>query len=197
MLRVTALIDWDACRRLCPPARNQRVRDIERIFAKLQDEISSCLISGSGDAHYRVRWRVYHGWYAGKTKTEDRLSFERYVRSARSRNVRRVSFGADFSYSEILCCNSHRSPIFDTLRADESTSIPRQKMVDTALACDLLHLVRTRDSDVYVVVADDDDFVPALFTAESWKAKVVWLHKRPSLNSHLKLDGLACRMGGP
>jgi hypothetical protein len=67
-------------------------------------------------------------------------------------------------------------------------------MVDTILICDLLHLIRCRDSYLYIVIADDDDFVPALFIAEAWKANVVMLHNRDNTNPHLKLKGISERM---
>jgi hypothetical protein len=191
--RVTALIDWDTAKRVWPVKQEHKLRDLEQIIGKLQGAIATYLSAIESESHFRVRWRMYHGWHRGKSKTADRLIFERYVRSARSRNIRK-SFGADFTYSETLSCNTHRAPLFDTLRRDEYTAELRQKMVDTALVCDLLHLVRTRDSHMYMIVADDDDFVPALFTAESWNGKVVLLHRRPSLNAHLDLKGLVSRM---
>jgi len=80
------------------------------------------------------------------------------------------------------------------LRRDFETGKPRQKMVDASLICDLLHLVRCYDSDLYIVIANDDDFLPALFTAEAWRGKVVLLHNRTDTNPHLRLNGLAERM---
>jgi hypothetical protein len=67
-------------------------------------------------------------------------------------------------------------------------------MVDASLICDLLHLVRCRDSELYIVVANDDDFIPALFTAEAWRGKVILLHNRQNMNSHLRLNGIIEKM---
>jgi hypothetical protein len=83
-----------------------------------------------------------------------------------------VSFGGDYTTGEYLVLGTSRNPLYDTLRVDEKTGEDRQKMVDTSLVCDLLCLARSRDSRL----ADDDDFVPALFTAEAWQARVVMLH---------------------
>jgi len=49
---------------------------------------------------------------------------------------------------------------------------PEQKMVDTALVADLLHAARYGDYDECVVIGDDDDLLPGLFTAEQWGTRV-------------------------
>lgn len=67
-------------------------------------------------------------------------------------------------------------------------------MVDTMLACDLLQDVRAREYSLHIVVANDDDAVPAVFTAEAWNARVILLHSREQTNSCLQLDGIAERM---
>lgn len=67
-------------------------------------------------------------------------------------------------------------------------------MVDTLIVCDLLHLARTRENSLLMVIANDDDFVPALHTAEAWKASVIMLHDREHINDFLSLDGIAARI---
>lgn len=67
-------------------------------------------------------------------------------------------------------------------------------MIDTMLASDLLHAVRTKDASLYIVVANDDDAIPALFTAEAWQAQVLLLHSRETTNTHLRLSGIAERI---
>ena len=192
--KVTAFVDWDTARRVLPRSTTVTNRHMEDVITKLQDAIANYLHTIDSKKTYRVQWRIYHGWYRGKTKTEDRRLFENYVVIARSRTLRSISFSTDFKFGDMLCCNSHRNPLFDTLRLNRDTHVPEQKMVDTALVCDLLHLVRTRESEFYIVISNDDDLIPALFTAESWRANVVMLHNRENMNSHLRLSGLADRM---
>jgi uncharacterized LabA/DUF88 family protein len=189
MTRVRVLVDWDTTRRIVPTKHND-ARDVENVFEKLRAVIANYLSDHSKQSAYRVHWRIYHGWHQGKTKTADRLLFEKFVQRATAQTVNRVSFSTNFEYSENLCCGSRRTPIFDTLRADRYTGELKQKMVDTILACDLLHLARSKQSELLMLVADDDDFVPALFTAEAWNARVVWLHFREQLSSMLNLTGL-------
>jgi hypothetical protein len=191
--RVTVLVDWDTARRVEPKIGNE-LRRLDAVFSKLRIAIASYISSKDTKNVYRVSWRMYHGWHQGKTKTEDRRYFDSFALSVRSQNIRSVSFSSDFGYSEMPCCPSSRTPIFDTLRREHDSRVLHQKMVDTILICDLLHLIRCRDSYLYILIANDDDFVPALFMAEAWKAKVVMLHNRDSTNPHLMLKGISERM---
>ena len=66
-------------------------------------------------------------------------------------------------------------------------------MVDTALATDLLAWARLSPSEWAVVLAEDDDLVPPLFTAEAWikphGGRALLVRRRPA-GQYLKLDGL-------
>jgi hypothetical protein len=191
--RVTVLLDWDTARRL-DPKRENTVRGIERAIDQIQIAISNYLQKNRTKDGYRIRWRVYHGWHQGKTKTGDRILFEKYMSDAKGRTIQNVSFSVDYEFSGTLSCESSRAPIFDTCRSDRHTGAISQKMVDTMLVCDLLHLARSRESSLLLVIADDDDIIPALFTAEAWKAKIAMLYLREHANQHLKLNGIAERM---
>ena len=66
-------------------------------------------------------------------------------------------------------------------------------MVDTALAADLLHWARSEPEEWAMVLAEDDDLVPPVFTAESWVephgGRILIVRKRPS-DAYLNLDCL-------
>jgi hypothetical protein len=191
---ITAFVDWDTARRLASTLPSVGQRYFDSLFDQLQRIVAKCVTDLDSRNLYRVRWRLYHGWYRGKTKTADRIAVEKYLFALRSRTIKRVSFGNDFAFSDFPCCRSRRSPIVDTLRLDPETGRLRQKMVDASLICDLLYLVRSRDSDLYIVMANDDDFIPALFTAEMWRGKAILLHNRSNINPHLQLEGIAVKM---
>jgi hypothetical protein len=193
MNRTAVYLDWDTARRL-DPRRERSEESIGRVFDRLQPVIAHALQRRDRKANFRVYWRIYHGWHQGKTKTADRRAFEAFVAQTGSRTIGNVSFSADFTYSGELACRSRRGPIYDTLRADPNTGTFGQKMVDTLLACDLLHAARSRDYAWHVVVANDDDAVPAVLTAEAWQASVILLHSRTHTNSFLQLDGIAEKM---
>ena len=194
-LRVAVLVDWDSARRIAPKPSPQSIESITQAFFKLQDKIADLLTSDDNKSIFKVHWRMYHGWHQGKTKTPDRLVFEKFAMQFNSRRIKRVSFGCDFEFGDLLKCHSRRAQLYDTLRVDSETKQYRQKMVDTALACDLLHMVRTQDSSRYYIVGGDDDLVPIVITAESWKAKVCLLRLRKNENKHLNLSGILRCLG--
>lgn len=193
MNRVTVLVDWDTARRLVP-CRLPDVKHVENVIDRLQSAVSNHIRSQDTKNNYRVYWRIYHGWHRGKTPSYDRILFDKFLVDARGKSVLNISFSSDFKLSGELSCGSTRPPIVDTLRVDRLTGQAKQKMVDTMLVCDLLHLARTRDSSLLVVIASDDDFVPALHTAEAWNAQVTMLHDRDHTNAHLSLNGITARM---
>ena len=193
MHRVTVLVDWDTARRTVP-CQTPNVRHIEQVFEKLQFAISHHITHRNRHDGHRIYWRIYHGWHHGKTKTKDRHMFEEYISKATAKSIARISFSSDYHFSGELACGSRRSPIFDTLRVDRNTGQSKQKMVDTLLVCDLLHLVRIKDSALIIVIANDDDFAPALFTAEAWNGIIIMLHNRENTNSLLNLTGISERM---
>ena len=90
----------------------------------------------------------------------------------------------------------HKNPAVhlpNTLRRQNRDSPRKEKMVDTALAADLLQSARSDPEEWALVVAEDDDFVPPVFTAESWVSRhggrVLIVRTRPA-NAYLKMDGL-------
>lgn len=196
MNRTLVYVDWDTARRL-DPRREDSLKGIERAFDSLQNAISRTLHRRDRRASFRVYWRIYHGWHRGKTKTRDRLLFEKYAQSTSARTIENVSFSTNFAFSGDLACDSKRSPVLDTLRVDRQTGLESQKMVDTLLACDLLHSARSKEYALHIVVANDDDAVPALFTAEAWQAQVLLIHSRDYLNPFLQLSRIAERIDAP
>lgn len=193
MHRTVVYVDWDTARRL-DTRRENSAAGIERAFEKLHGAISRSLTRKDSKAQFRVYWRIYHGWHTGKTKTHDRRLFEQFVNAAHSTTIDRVSFSTDFTFSGDDLCGTHRAPILDTLRQHRESGAITQKMVDTMLACDLLHLSRTKEYAYHIVVANDDDALPAIMVAEAWNAKVFLLHSREQLNQFLNLGGIAQKM---
>lgn len=188
--RVTAFIDWDAARRLAPPkyVRDDK-RQIEGAVGILRREIAAYLSVQAPKSAFYVNWRVYHGWYIGKTKTSDRLVFEDYLGIASTYLIRNVSFSNQFNFSEYMLCATRRHPLYNTARVDGDGTL-RQKMIDTALTCDLLHSVRFKEADVHIVVSEDDDFLPVLFSGEAWHGKVVMFCRPPIERRFQNTDGL-------
>ena len=198
--RVITFVDWDSAFRIFPgrgkraPSREKK-QDILEALDLLTKEISHYLMKQSErNESYRVMWRVYHGWYRGKTKMPERREFEGAIAEFSSRAIgKKIAITNDFKYGDEPLCDTKRKPLYDTLRGGQGR-IDSQKMVDTALICDLLHAIRYNEADIGIVIGDDDDLIPGLITAEAWKGRVAMLHRRTTTNPHLNTKGLLYAM---
>jgi hypothetical protein len=174
--------------------RRGRVDLAGRSLRAVQDCLAQILKERDSTALYRVTLRLYHGWYRGRTKTDDRLEIERWLlRESVQRVLDTVSFTPGLEFNDMLLCGGDRQALFDTLRRREDGT-DEQKMVDTALVSDLLQFARSQRDGVALVVGDDDDLLPGVITAEAWGRKVVVARRRTIDNSHLNTAGLICRM---
>ena len=69
----------------------------------------------------------------------------------------------------------------------------QQKLVDTLLVTDLLSIARNPSNDLIVVVTEDDDMVPSMLVAASWKARVQHLRESNRMRAydhHLRQLGI-------
>jgi len=203
-IRVTCFIDWNS--QLILSGVDPQQHPVEAAGAAIKQttkRISNCLAKVNGSANFQVVLRLYHGWRKG------------YEPSANLRALRKVLAETDFStlsdkpsvvYSTNIgfgdCLISalpkrmhQREGIHlpNTLR-DRGAQGHEEKMVDTALASDLI-VTAFRDPDEWILlVAEDDDLIPPLFTAESivspHSAKALLLSKRKRGKKFLLLDGL-------
>jgi len=58
-------------------------------------------------------------------------------------------------------------------------------MVDTAIACDLLYLLKTGAVEIAIIMSDDDDYIPAAFTAEVWGLRSILLRTNGQSIDHV------------
>ena len=151
---------------------------------------------------FHVSLRLYHGWHKGWQPTDglkaaadavDTTDFARLFGD-------RIAFSPTVQYGHTLLTalpeRQHAKPSIhlpNTLRDQPGASQPTEKMVDTALAADLLAWAHQSPSGWALVLAEDDDVVPPLFTAEAWLkphgGRALLLRKRPA-SQYLKLHGL-------
>ena len=143
---------------------------------RLQQQVSKALTAGGSGERYRVITRIYHGWHQEREAMPIRRDFELFATDERmARRFSNVSFTAGFQFGNELVCTDTSFPIYATYRGGGQDS--GQKMVDTSIVCDLLHLIRFGYADTAVVVADDDDFIPAILTAKAWAGRAILLRK--------------------
>lgn len=167
-LSVFALVDWHNClRHISPTFRDNPARKLPDAILALQRAITRALIRIDGLSTHRVTLRLYHGWHRVREPTTDRRIFEAHATDPLSaRRFQNVSFRPGFYFGNELTCDTIRNPLYATYQGSGQEA--GQKMVDTAIACDLLHVLRYGIANIAIVVSDDDDLLPALFTAEAW-----------------------------
>ena len=204
-VNVTAFVDWTAQMHNAnavgiskPHAR------AERTLQKVARIIDTVLTSRAPSVRFRVALRLYHGWHKGFEATENRRAMIEligetdFLRLSRSPNVR---FSPEVRYGDQLLAAlpqraRARHPIHlpDTWRQQEQDSSRTEKMVDTALAADLLDRARNDPHEWALVLSEDDDVVPPVFTAEAWMRPcggcVLIVRTRRSRRTFLRLDGV-------
>ena len=194
-----------ACGNTPPHERTQRSVPDERAQRTLARTLRSIGRALSKEKpRFRVSFRLYHGWHKGWQPTD---GFKAVLQAVGATDFPalshdRVDFSPTVQYGhtliEALPERQHRErrpPIHlpNTLRDQARGQPPAEKMVDTALAADLLAWARRSPSEWALVLAEDDDVAPPLFTAEAWikphGGRVLLLRKRRA-GQYLRLDGL-------
>ncbi|TNE92540.1 MAG: NYN domain-containing protein [Deltaproteobacteria bacterium] len=168
-----ALIDWDSARR-CPwldPIARERVH--RQGVAAQVDAVLKVLAKGftkHSKDRVRVNVRVYHGWHRGNEPTQD-------LRDLTGLRLRKSSYEAGRVLvtppvvGDRLACGGPRALLRDTLRIRDDDGRPEQKMVDSAIAADLLHLARRSAGarvTEFIVFGEDDDLIPPVVVANHW-----------------------------
>lgn len=165
------LIDWNNIQARVDEHfhRNPRA-NIPPLMLRIQQQIAQVLTRLDATVRHRASLRLYYGWHSRRDATPTRLDFERYrFDLSLARRISNVSFSAGFEFGNELCCYDDPVPIFDTYRGKGQSK--GQKMVDTAITCDALHLGRFFPDVTTIIVSDDDDFLPAIITAKRWRAR--------------------------
>jgi hypothetical protein len=183
---VYALVDWHNVQGYGDPIfRQYSRRYLPNLLFKVQREISLVLQrTTSTKSKYRVVLRIYHGWHQGRNATPIRQDFESLSGDETlARRFSNVSFARGFQFGNELACSSDGLPLYSTYRGGGQGG--GQKMIDSAIICDLLHLLRFKVADVCIVVSDDDDYIPALLTAKAWALDAILLRRPESGIQHV------------
>ena len=171
---VTAFVDWRA------QAHNAGIRANDADAARRTLHQTTRMVGRalkSEQMRFRVSFRLYHGWHRGWQPTDGLRAATQAVNAAdfAALSGERVEFSPSVQYSHTLLDalperqHSRLSlHLPNTLRDQRRGQPPTEKMVDTALAADLLAWARSFPSEWALVLAEDDDVVPPLFTAEKW-----------------------------
>jgi hypothetical protein len=203
---VGLFVDWNSQLRLVPDnISDDPVQACRHAINAVGKTITRYLCALDKVSRYRVRVRLYHGWTAGIMQTVNRRAVEQIPEYLSPDDIFpsvRVLSQSDIEFGDRLIDGLAerqlpRSGIHlpNTLRRQGGQQGPTEKMVDTALAADLLSWARSEPTSIAIVVSPDDDMVPPVFVAEAWMKPfggVVRLARSPARGDSrfLLLDGL-------
>ena len=208
IISVMAFVDWRAQMHNAGMADTFDVNEqASRTLSSISRVLTRALLMIDKTARYKVNLRLYHGWTKGFQSTANRNAISQVLAGVDFSSLSTSSsvvINQDVGFGDVLLSAlpsrmvAGRFHLPGTLRGEDDERRLREKMVDTALASDLLTAARTDPQDWAIVLAEDDDIVPPLFVAESWKAggagKVFLLRKRDTGKQNLlKLDGILLR----
>lgn len=156
-------------------------------------------------AIFRVKIRLYYGWTSGATNTPNRIAITKLSEYDNPDSIfasRRVISLSDIEFGDrLIDALPQRENVGlgihlpNTLRKQGGGREKSEKMVDTALAADLLSWARAEPSSMAIVASSDDDLIPPVFVAEAWMKPfggiVKILRPAPRAESrYLRLEGL-------
>lgn len=212
---VHVLVDWNSELRALKSAGARDGTELARRALKfLIRGVGKVLDEKAADAEtFFLFIRVYHGWRTGFAPNVRRQSLEAArvydPKNPQDRGiveysprltqiVRELGFGDRLlgAKDDRLCgprMDHHLPSTYQQNRA----GVWGEKMVDTAIVSDLLHLAVENDKSWLIVVGQDADLVPGILTAEGLlqgsDRRVFFFARGGISNSNPKMSDLICR----
>ena len=202
IVSVAAFIDWNSQLMLTGrdiAADPEGVAGIA--FRQTTRRIARCLADIDSTKRFRVAIRLYHGWHKGYEPTVNRKAAQVVVGRTDFATLSQrptVVFSPNVGFGDRLIIALDRRlharlaiHLPNTLRKRYSET--EEKMVDTALAADVISTAYREVGDWIVVVTEDDDLIPCVYVAEAALfgsgSKVILVRKRAQA-SMMILDDL-------
>ena len=177
--RVMALVDWNS------QIRNSKALAIDNLERQASTTLTMtartlgrALGALEGGVRYRVSLRLYHGWRKGFEETDRKRATTAAIAAADFATLSTsaaVVIEDNVGFGDVLLDALPRRAVGKppvhlpgTYRRADGRVGFEEKMVDTAIAADLLSLARSDPGSIVLVMAEDTDLVPPLFTAEAW-----------------------------
>lgn len=204
---VTAFVDWNS--QIINAGQRNEFRKPRQTLATAEyvsTMIEAKLKEFTQADIFSVSMRLYHGWYGGLTETKNLSAIKTIIQDRliplRVGNTI-FDWRQPFSHT-LLGADEHRlhsrlgvhlpDSCRENLRGGQDR---REKMVDTALVCDLLSSARSEPQEIKVIMAEDDDPIPGIFVAEKWMkpdgGRLLLIRKREA-SAHLCLGGLLWKL---
>ena len=205
LMWVTAFIDWNAQIHSSGASKiDNPISQASHTLERTARTIGRVLMARSETRRFHVILRLYHGWHKGFQPTPNRKAIKTVVSQTDFSTLStfpKVVISPDVQYGDqLLAALPERLHarlaihLPNTLRQQQKNKPHSEKMVDTALAADLLAWANSDPGEWALIFADDDDLVPPLFTAEAWikphGGRALLVRSRRSNLQFLKLDGL-------
>lgn len=179
--QVGLFVDWNTqLRAISAEYDNDPVQKCRAALLRLGKLVAKQLCDIHADGVFQVRMRLYHGWTSGSTQTANRRAFQRVPETLLPDDIypsSRILAATDIEFGDRLLEAlplrervGSRIHLPNTLRRQGGNGDATEKMVDTALASDLLSWARSEPDSIALVFSSDDDMVPPVFTAEAWMA---------------------------
>ncbi len=204
---VAAFVDWNSQIHVSGD-KNQRdpVATAGIVLKKTTARIARCLSQVDQNRRFKVQLRLYHGWHKGFHPTDNRKAIINVLAATNFTDLsplQNIVFAPDVAYGDcLLHALSSRLHVRLGIHLPNTLQLQHghlgEKMVDTALAADVVSNAATQTNEWIVVVAEDDDLVPPVFTAEAllsiYSSKVMMLQSRNRSENFLKLENIMVKM---
>lgn len=204
IVSVSAFIDWNSQIHISGiPHEKDPIATARVVLKRTSQRIARCLQNVNPDTRFKVQLRLYHGWHKGYAPTPNKLAITTVLASQDYSDLsptKNVIFEENVGYGDCLLFALPKRiherlgiHLPNTLRMIERRL--GEKMVDTAMAADVVATAAKEPNDWILVVAEDDDLIPPIFTAEALlsghPSKILMLHSRDRSKNIIKLDNIS------
>ncbi len=211
---VHVLVDWNSeLLALRSPQDREGPEVARRVFKLLCRHVGKTLYEIAGSDPFFLYFRVYSGWRTQSAQTRRRNSLEsaRIYNPSNSQDrglaeysprkyqvVRSLEFGDRLlGARDIRLCGPRLDHHLPSTFQKNRNDVWGEKMVDTALVADLLHLTLETDQSWLIVVGQDADLIPGILTADGLLhgtgRRTIYLARGGLNNSNPKMVDLVCR----
>ncbi|MGP4687989.1 hypothetical protein ACSV5K_16675 [Agrobacterium pusense] len=201
-----AFIDWNTQIHSARPRDSLNHDEVAKVTLNYVGKTLGRVLSREAPSmKFQLTLRLYHGWYKGYERTDRRKAITTVVAGAdfpalsnkTSVSIRPMVEYGDNLYSAGIARfhDKHDCHLPNTLR--KRSNLPNdfeEKMIDTAIASDVIDVAYREPATWLLLMGDDDDLVPPAMIAEGARrggpGKVLLVRNRP-VTKYLKLEGLS------
>ncbi len=202
-----AFIDWNSQSHAAVDSELRGTQEgASRTLDYVGRVVGTALHSACDTTRFRVQLRIYYGFRRGFEATAGRKAVINALSSIDLSIISRranVLIRDEYALGETLLLarpnrlhphyNCHLPNTFRKSLVDSKKS--EEKMVDTALATDLVHAAHSDRNTWLLVLGEDDDLTPPIITADAIRngsASMVLLARKRALAPFLKIEDLQC-----